>query len=207
LKKTDLNDPPFYNDLALTLDTVRALLDDGVKNRHAAAHTPVVANIDTDGAPSQRVLILRACDWQSRRLRFHTDSRSDKVAQLGGNNKMSVLIYDETGKLQLRLTGKGLLETDPTQIDSAWNESTPFARRCYMAEAAPGSESQAPTSGLPAWIEGVKPDEEQLIPARDNFAVLYVTFDRIDWLYLANAGHRRALFEYNCEWTGKWLVP
>lgn len=201
--------PPFYDDLNLSLDAARALIAEGAQDRRCAAHTPIVANVDADGAPSQRVMILRACDWGARRLRFHTDSRSDKVSQLGGRDKMSVLIYDEAAKLQLRLTGRGHFPSDVAATDAAWHESTPFARRCYMAETAPGSISEAPVSGLPEWIEGIKPTEDQLITARDNFAVLYFTFDRIDWLYLANKGHRRALFHWSDhgDWRGQWLVP
>lgn len=202
--------PAFYDDLMLSLAEARALLFCGARDRHCAAHTPVVANMGADGAPSQRVMILRECDWDARRLRFHTDSRGDKASQLAGSNKISVLIYDEPAKLQLRLTGHGQIETDSPATGAAWRESTPFARRCYMAENAPGGISDAPTSGLPEWIEGIKPTEDQLAPARDNFAVLYVIFDRIDWLYLANRGHRRAMFRWNDAagaWQGQWLVP
>lgn len=201
--------PSFYNDLGLSLDAARMLIITGAQDRHSAAHVPIVATIDDHGAPSQRVMILRECDWENRRLRFHTDIRSDKVAQIGGNIAASVLIYDEAAKLQLRMTGTAQIVTGPG-TQPAWQQSAPFARRCYMADRAPGGVSSVPTSGLPAWIEGIKPSEEQLAPARENLALLHVTFRRIDWLYLAHAGHRRAVFEWNDTadaWHGQWLVP
>ncbi|NJM49678.1 MAG: flavin-binding protein [Sphingomonadales bacterium] len=116
-------------------------------------------------------MILRESDWRAQRLRFHTDIRSTKIAQLETRKQMSVLIYDEAAKLQLRLSGTAWVEAS-AEADTAWQMSTPFARRCYMADVAPGTVVDTPTSGLPSWIEGRKPDEAQLIHARDNFAVL-----------------------------------
>jgi pyridoxine/pyridoxamine 5'-phosphate oxidase len=201
--------PSFYNDLDQTLIEIRQILEQGACNRRAAGHHPVVATIGNDGVPSQRVMILRQCDWDHSSLRFHTDMRSKKVDDLAARQSVSVLIYGEPDKLQLRLTGTAQIES-ARMADRPWAQSTPFARRCYMAQAAPGSEAAMPTSGLPAWIEGKKPDEEQLLDARQNFAVLTVHFSTIDWLYLANEGHRRAKFERNGDgpqWTGRWLIP
>ncbi|MFC4292055.1 pyridoxamine 5'-phosphate oxidase family protein [Sphingorhabdus arenilitoris] len=201
--------PDYYDDLNACLDHIETVLADGVTNRKAPAHHPVVASLTHDGAPTQRVMILREIDWQAQRMRFHTDRRSAKVGQVDSRQEMSVLIYDEAAKLQLRFEGTGRTDI-ASNADEAWTRSTAFARRCYMAEAAPGSASASPTSGLPSWIEGKQPDEAQLTDARDNFAVLYFAFDRIDWLYLANAGHRRAQFIFDPVaqgWSGQWVVP
>ncbi len=201
--------PDYYDDLGLSLLAARDLLITGAANRRSGAHTAVVANIGPYGAPSQRVMILRECDWQGRRLRFHTDARADKVAQIQNAPQLSVLIYDDTAKLQLRITGTAHISAGGA-ADAAWHESTPFARRCYMAQAAPGSISEGPTSGLPDWIEGAQPTEEQLVPVQANFAMLHCQFDRIEWLFLANKGHRRAVFSWDDaaqDWTSNWLVP
>jgi pyridoxamine 5'-phosphate oxidase len=201
--------PNYYNDLSLTLAEIQRIIETGVKNRKDAAHHPIVASIDEDGTPSQRVMILRDCIWAEATLRFHTDLRSDKVSQINAQSAASVLIYDTKAKLQLRLSGK--LSLGPKDAaDTAWNASTEFARRCYMTQSAPGSLANAPVSGLPDWIEGKQPTEEQLKDARANFAILYFVFDKIDWLYLANNGHRRAKF-VRCgdsnDWQGHWLIP
>lgn len=201
--------PDFYDDLSLSLAEVRRIVEQGVKDRKSAAHHPVVANIDTMGVPQQRVMILRNFDWSARQLRFHTDARSDKIRQYAGHNETSVLVYDEPAKVQIRLSGTAHVD-DGEISDVAWKGSTPFARRCYMAESAPGSIASEPTSGLPFWIAGKQPDEEQLVPARDNFVVLLVTIFTIEWLYLANAGHRRARWQWDetgGEWSGSWLIP
>jgi pyridoxamine 5'-phosphate oxidase len=201
--------PSFYNDLDLTLKEVRALLTSGAQDRNSAAHHPVIASIDRDGRPQQRVMILRDCDWEQRRLRFHTDSRSHKISQIYETPEVSVLVYDEAAKIQIRLSGRAWIDTDDLATE-AWHASTQFARRCYMAEQAPGTETDAPTSGLSGTVEGIQPDEEQLTPARENFAALLVGFDGIDFLYLANAGHRRARWRWDpliAGWSGTWLIP
>lgn len=190
------------------LADVWTLLATGASSRHSAAHHPVVATLTADGLPDQRVMILRAADRGTSTLRFHTDARSPKVAQISDGASAHVLVYDPEAKTQLRLSGKARVETDSAAADAAWAASTTFARRCYMAETAPGSASEEATSGLPHWIEGQQPTEEQVAPARAHFAILLVAFDRIDWLYLANSGHRRAVLTRDGEgWSGSWVIP
>ena len=202
--------PAFYNSLDGSLEEACALITKGASDRRSAAHTSVVANIDLDGNPQQRVMILRHFEPETRLLRFHTDSRSTKVGQLDATQTVSLLFYDPDAKVQLRLQGRASIEYDTARADTAWNESTEFARRCYLAEAAPGAVSEVPLSGLPAAMEGVKPTIEDIAPARPNFAVMLVEFDSVEWLYLANAGHRRAKWCWDGarkSWHGEWLVP
>lgn len=186
------------------------MLASGASNRRSAAHCPVVATIASDGSPTQRVMILRAVDWEGRRLRFHTDPRSNKAEQLAAHSAASVLVYDPEPKIQLRLSGSAQLLSDGIEVDQAWDESTLFARRCYLAEKAPGSIVDHPVSGLPSWVEGRSPSEAEVSPARANFSILLFHFNRIEWLYLANAGHRRAQWQWDSvagDWSGDWLVP
>jgi pyridoxamine 5'-phosphate oxidase len=201
------NAAPFYNDLGLSLSEARAIIAAGASNRRQAAHTPVVATIDAAGRPLQRVMILREVDWERRTLRFHTDSRSPKVTEADGA-PVSVLFYDADAKVQLRVAGFGRILRDNAASQAAWEESTLFARRCYLATDAPGVVSSDPVSGLPDWVEGRQPTEEEIASARANFAILMVNFDRIEWLYLANSGHRRARWSWGgADWSGSWLVP
>ncbi|MEO9463372.1 MAG: pyridoxamine 5'-phosphate oxidase family protein [Marinomonas sp.] len=179
-------------------------LERGASQRKSAMHTPVVATADAD----QRVMVLREFDAAKRRLRFHTDARSPKCGGIGDSAPVSVLFYDFDTKTQIRARGTGRIEHYGPVADAAWESSTTFARRCYLAEDAPGAVSQMGTSGLPEWAEGIQPSEDQVAPARENFAVLLVTLERLDWLYLDNSGHRRAVFTDGAEgWAGEWAVP
>ncbi len=191
-----------------TLEDVRAdaenrLIEAG-RSRHTPMHTPVVG---TQGG-AMRVMVLREYDPHTRTLRFHTDARSPKCAEIGAGAPVGVLAYDPAEKIQIRLRGQGRIETDTPLADEAWDESTTFARRCYLAEDAPGHAVADPTSGLPDWVEGIKPGEDQVAPARENFAVLLIKVETIDWLYLANSGHRRAQFDLTGDdIAGEWVIP
>jgi hypothetical protein len=182
------------------------LLVRGGADRRSPVHTPVVASVDAAGLPQARVMVLRKADPVTATLRFHTDGRSPKVAQLDGR-PVAVLAYHAGENIQLRISGTARIGRDDAAVDGIWTQSTTFARRCYMAEQAPGTPLPGPASGLPAWIEGRQPTEEQIAPARPNFAVLWVDVAAIDWLHLANSGHRRALFRRDDGWAGVWAAP
>lgn len=202
--------PVYYDDLDLSFAKAWDLIEPGASKRTTPAHTPVVGSIDATGVAQLRVMVLREADRNLRRLRFHTDSRSAKVDDFAKDERVSILMYDAAEKLQLRLFGTARLETDGPEVDAAWAESTPFARRCYLAESAPGLSVDVPTSGLPSWIEGKKPTENQLSGARANFAVMLCEVTELEWLYLANSGHRRARWKWDDamqRWSGRWLIP
>lgn len=202
--------PAYYDDLDASFAEAWNVVEAGVTDRNSPAHTPTVGTVGADGTPQLRIMILRAVSRDNRSLRFHTDARSTKITQLQDKAAASILVYDAAAKAQIRLSGRAHIAADGDVADTAWSGSTPFARRCYMAEAAPGTPIAQPSSGLPEWIEGKQPEEDQLADYRSNFAALLFQADSIEWLYLANAGHRRARWQWDQTqnlWRGNWLVP
>ncbi|QFT77315.1 pyridoxamine 5'-phosphate oxidase family protein [Erythrobacter sp. THAF29] len=189
------------------LDEVRTDLSNrlirAANDRKAPMHTPAVVTSDVDA----RVMVLRAFDQKTWTLRFHTDTRAPKVGSIEDDPRMAVLFYDKGAKIQIRAKGRGQILRDTEVTKSAWDNGSNFARRCYLG-AGPGTESDAPTSGLPAQFEGIEPSDEDLNPAWDNFAVLLVSLEELDWLYLAHTGHVRAQFRRRGdEWQGRWVSP
>lgn len=197
---------PETDDLPAILAHAWALLVRGGADRKSPLHTPVVCSVDGDGLPQARVMVLRKASPADATLRFHTDARSPKVAQLDGR-PVAVLAYHAGEQVQLRIAGTARVHNHGALVDGIWQQSTLFARRCYLAQGAPGTPLAGPSSGLPAAIEGQQPTAEQIAPARGNFAVLWVDVTAIDWLHLANSGHRRALFRSRDGWAGGWLAP
>jgi hypothetical protein len=192
------------DDLAAIEADLWARLARGKADRKSAWHTPVVGTAEGE----LRVMVLRHVDRAAGTLRFHTDRRSPKVAAFASNDRASVLFYDPGAKLQLRCSGRAQLSTDSPATDAAWAASSAASRRCYLAPFAPSSRADQPTSGLPAAFETSLPTLAESEAGRGNFAALTVTLDRIDWLYLAHDGHRRALFERGGDqWAAGWLVP
>lgn len=194
------------DDLSAILAHAWSLLVRGGADRKSPVHTPVIASVDGDGLPQARVMVLRKADPASATLRLHTDARSPKVAQLDGK-PVAVLAYHPAEQVQLRLAGTARVLTSGDTVEGIWKQSTLFARRCYLAEHPPGTPLPGPASGLPAWIEGQQPTEAQIVPARANFATLWIDVTAIDWLHLANSGHRRAVFRSADGWAGEWLAP
>jgi len=183
-----------------------SLLVRGGADRKSPIHTPVIASVGADGLPHARVMVLRKADPATSTLRLHTDARSPKVAQLDGK-PVAVLAYHAGEQVQLRIAGSARVRTNDEVVEGIWNQSTLFARRCYLAEHPPGTPLPGPSSGLPAWIEGQQPTAEQIGPARANFATLWIDVTAIDWLHLANSGHRRAVFRAADGWAGEWVAP
>lgn len=191
---------------AAALDTAWRLLTQGAADRRSPLHTPAVATI-TQGQPDQRIMVLRAADRATATLRFHTDARAPKLAALAADPGLHVLAYHPGEAIQLRLSGQAQL-LEAASAEAIWAAATPFARRIYMVEGAPGRRLSEPGSGLPAWVEGRKPTEAELAPARANFAVLTVAIRVIDWLHLAQDGHRRVRFDRaGGGWRAQWIAP
>lgn len=191
-------------------DTLDACLTDcrdrlirAPRDRKSPLHTPVIVTGDVDA----RVMVLRAFDSAAWSLRFHTDARSPKAKVIAADPRVVVLFYDKGAKIQIRARGEGQILTTGPQVDTAWAASTNFARRCYLGDG-PGTLSDVPTSGLPPEFEGTEPDDVQIIPARENFALLMITLTKLDWLYLAHTGHVRAQFARADDgWQGRWVAP
>ncbi|MEM7779719.1 MAG: pyridoxamine 5'-phosphate oxidase family protein [Pseudomonadota bacterium] len=190
-----------------TLDDIRsdlaARLTRAAKDRKSPMHVPAVITSDVDA----RGMVLREFNVEAWTLRFHTDTRAPKVAAIEADPRMAVLLYDKGAKVQIRARGTGAILRNHEVTDEAWENGSNFARRCYLGHG-PGEASEEPTSGLPAELEGVEPSDDQLIPARANFAVLRIELQEIDWLYLAHTGHVRAQFVRDgSNWDGRWVSP
>lgn len=199
---------PYYNDLDASLAHAWALLRRGAKDRRSAFHTPTVATTDAHGCPDARIMVLREVDTATARLRFHTDARSDKVAHIGQGAPVTVLAYDPGAHIQLRLRGTASVDTNSPARLAAWERTSLYGRRCYLGDIGPGSDSFVATSGLPADVEGIEPSAARAEPGLAHLALLWVTVTRIEWLFLAHHGHRRARFEADgANWVGRWLIP
>ncbi|MEM1050777.1 MAG: pyridoxamine 5'-phosphate oxidase family protein [Pseudomonadota bacterium] len=174
------------------------------KDRRSPMHVPAVVTSDVDA----RGMVLREFNPAEWYLRFHTDTRAPKVKAIAADPSMAVLFYDKGAKIQIRVRGKGRVLSAGPMAQAAWDNGSNFARRCYLGDG-PGAVSETPTSGLPPELEGHEPSDEQLVPARENFAVLLVELIELDWLYLAHTGHMRAQFARADEGNlqGSWVSP
>ncbi len=187
---------PCYDDLAASCAYAWSMIEHGAKDSKTAFHTPSVATI-CDNRPTIRTVVLRDCDTSSRCLRFHTDMRSSKIAELQDNPRAAMHFYDAQAKVQLRL-GVILEILDGDAYDAAWQATRPMSRECYQVTRGPSSPIADPSD--------VTFDADSTHDGADHFAPIRARVENMEWLYLASGGHRRALFDF-CADTMIWLVP
>lgn len=195
--------PAYADDLQATLAEAWRLLGRGTADRRSPFHHPVIGTIGADGTPRTRTVILRGCDSARRALRFHTDRRADKVAELTASPLVSVHGYDPGAKIQIRLEGQAAIHHDDTVADQAWTQSQRMSRACYGTVPAPGSAlDEVGAFSLPQ-------TDDEIAAGRANFCAVIITARRLEWLFLAHGGHRRALFSWEASGAGQstWLVP
>jgi pyridoxamine 5'-phosphate oxidase len=194
---------PFYDDLDASLAQAWAKLARGVADRRSRFRTPALATIGLDGAPQVRTVVLRGCDAAARTLRFQSDRRSSKFSELKRMPATALHFYDPEEKLQLRVAGRADVYTDEDIARAAWASSQVMSRAGYTQGPAPGVPLDYPTA-IPQ-LAGV-PDGD--MTGFDNFAVVVIIVQSIEWLYLGSQGHRRARFTWNeGRLRATWLAP
>lgn len=160
--------------------------------------------------PDLRTVVLRGADPAARTLRFHTDRRSAKFEILRERPRTALLFYDAETKIQLRAGGAAALITEGAFIDKIWAETALMSRRCYLTDPPPGTPAEKPITALPGDLSSRRPEAAESEAGRENFALVVIEIDRLDWLHLAADGHRRAQFSWDSvalQWHGRWVAP
>ena len=200
--------PKFYNNLDLTLKEVKYLLTRGIKDRKSCFHYTVLSTINNDSHES-RTVILRSFNEENFELNIHSDLRSEKINQIIKNKNISCLFYNDKKKIQIRINGQAEIEKS---YKPSWEKLTNWSKRCYLSTAKPGIEITEPSSGFPDKFINDPPNDTDSIKGLKNFSVIRIIISRIEWLYLASQGHRRAIFEIEkkgllIKVKKKWLAP
>lgn len=193
-----------YNLSDLEKDCWARLITGATKSRDSF-HTPCVATIN-QGDVSIRTVVLRKAIPTAKELRFHTDIRSRKWAELEQNNSISALFYDASARIQLRVKGKAILHVNNEITSEAWQKTTLSSRKCYLTEFSPSSFTESSTSGL---AEDIEQENFTLLESevgQKNFGIVSIKVESIDWLWLNHAGHRRAFFDYK-NGLNQWMIP
>jgi pyridoxamine 5'-phosphate oxidase len=206
-------DKVIINDIPHSLSDIERLswrlLYHGALASKNPMHYMGVATYGTEGI-NLRTVVLRHANPDIKTLRFHTDTRSRKWQDLQADPRVSLLLYDNPEKTQLRLTGIAQIHTDDAIAEEAWEKTALSSRRCYLSLAAPSAASELPTSGLPDSFIDAEPSIEESLMGRTHFGVVVAQVQSLDWLNLNAHGHRRAKFTYDDSGAlngSTWLVP
>jgi pyridoxamine 5'-phosphate oxidase len=161
------------------------------QDRHHAWRTPVLATIGADATPDARTVVLREVDSSLFNLRFYTDSRSTKVADLATQPRASLVFWSKRLNWQLRAQVSFTIHSSGQVVDAVWSQVKQSATAAdYLSALAPGTPLSEPSP--------------ELLPNKHHLAVISAVVHEIDWLELSKGGHRRARFSSR-SW--EWLVP
>jgi pyridoxamine 5'-phosphate oxidase len=107
-------------------------------------------------------------------------------------------VYAPAAAIQLRLEATAAIHIEDEVTNKAWARTPPMSRVVYAMNPPPGT----PVSEPP-------PNPESIDHTATNFAVLRLTFDRLEWLWLSHEGHRRAAFTWDnaANPHATWLAP
>ena len=201
------NKPDYYNDLDKIYSKIWNLLNLGLQNRNAQFHIPIFIcgnNNKSDG----RIVVLRGVDKKEKKNMVHSDIRSNKVKILRDSPKGTLLFYDKSEKIQLRISVDIKVNYQNNVTKKSWKKTAHMSRQCYLGDKAPGTVIDYPTSGLTEDTDNLKYTIEESEAGYKNFCVIETYIKSIEWLYLAAKGHRRAYFTLkNNSLEKKWLIP
>lgn len=187
--------------LAQTYERLWSCLESGVSVQRSPFTMLQAATLGVDGAPKVRTVVLRQVSRSDRVLSFHTDARSEKVAELRRDPRIALVANDLDALVQIRVEGVASICDDEAQRRAIWQSSRPHTLLLYRAPLPPGTPVESPEA---AHVDGTASTDD----GYDNFCLLHVTVTRIDWLELARAGHRRAVFDlHEGGYEGRWIAP
>jgi pyridoxamine 5'-phosphate oxidase len=182
-------------------------LNTAVKNRKAPLHLLTLGTTSPDG-PDLRTMVLRDFDQTSRSLFFHTDYRSEKIAQIQTNPTITIHGFDPNLRLQIQLYGVGKIHRQNPLARERWEKSQAMSRVCYTVPQAPQSEINTPEEGYSSLIT-THATLDNTESGYTNFSVLECQFDRVVCYSLSAQGHIRAEFKYTSseDVSKTWLSP
>ena len=199
--------PDYYNDLDKVYLKIWDLLKNGLQNRNLPFHIPIFIcghKEKFDG----RIVVLRGVDENEKKIWFHSDIRSNKIKILKSNSEGTLLFYDKSEKIQLRIFGYTKINYKNDMAKESWKKTAHLSRQCYLGNNAPGSNVSSPTSGLTTEIDNLKYTKEESEKGYKNFTVVQNKIHQIDWLHLAASGHRRLkIILKDSIPSFHWIIP
>ena len=175
-----------------TLDGLHGHVWHTLTTRRDGPRLVALANQGPDGWPEARTVVLRDADRAEATVAIHTDRYSDKIVGLRDIPRATVLLWDETDRLQIRLRIEVFIQTG-LAVEEHWRNVPDPSREAYGTTPPPGTP-------IPSALDYEKPAD------RAAFAVLHGRVMQIDAVHLGDQ-HRRAAYSRDDDWAGQWLAP
>ena len=147
-----------------------------------------------NNVPRLRTVVLRNV-LPDMTFMVYTDLRSPKIETIKHNDIISALFYHPTKQLQISITAKAEIITNPNELKTYWENVPDHSKKDYTSQLAPGSPINLPENVIYS-------DEES------HFCVLKLTPTYIDYLHIKRPNHIRVGFTKNeTGFKGEFLVP
>ncbi len=165
----------------------------------------VLATVNPDEGPDARLLILRGASRPEARLWFHSDSRSKKIVQARAAPTVVALFYDPRDGVQLRVYGEISVHTSDELAERHWQQLELAARSVFAQPRPPGAAAPRRDPRFQAKVKEL--GQTGKVRGRENFAVLQLDIDTIDWLQVCADADRRAVLRRTEGWEATPLCP
>jgi general stress protein 26 len=185
-----------------------AQLSIGAADRQHAFHRATLATMGLDGEPKQRTVNVRGFDPERNLLHIFTDKRSIKVTELKANPAVGLCFYDDTSRTQILLSGKAQsFMNDDDHKQTAWAKISEDEYPYYACPVAPGKELPEPHAVSSSTIVAPIGTDYLRASARENFALIEVHFNVLDWVVAQGTNCFRARFKLSDgTWHGSWVA-
>jgi hypothetical protein len=160
-----------------------------------------------NGYPNAYTVVLREVLPYNQQIFIHTDVRSEKVNEIKSNPSLTVVYYDDADHIQMIIKAEATIHHQDDIAEQHWQQSGFKSRRNYLTQQSPSSPLKEEGSGL-EYLDDKKFDDSD--PAGyENFAVVVLNTNFLDYLQLNHDGNRRARFkkDENNNWIGEWITP
>jgi 3-hydroxyisobutyrate dehydrogenase len=202
IEPEEIIDLPFVENLCWKM------LVEGATNRKSAMHQAVISTAK-DNLAFMRTVVLRRVDADTRKIYLHTDNRSKKMEDIERNGHLSWLVYDQTLRSQIRLSGKTIVHHLDDLCAEQWSMTGHHSRRYYMTDQPPSTSLELPSTGLNDALTAFDYTLEESEKGFQNFVVVETCIDWMEWYYTHSKGNRRAGFTYanGSLSSATWLMP
>jgi 3-hydroxyisobutyrate dehydrogenase len=184
------------------------MLLEGVGDRNNAMHQAVVSNVKGNTS-IMRTVILRRVDSQTKKLYFHTDYRSLKVADIKETGILSWLFYDQSQRTQIRLSGATIIHHKDEFCKTQWARTPHHSRRSYMFHTSPSTPLTSDDYGMSDKLITFNYTLEESEIGFKHFAVVETSVDWLEWYFTHHTGNKRAEFNFHNAQIkdANWLMP
>ena len=191
-----MNTTENHNNTNEIYENIWKCLDKGVNDRFSDYHTFSLATAPKN-IVEVRTVVLRGYDRKNQSIIFHTNNLTSKISEIKNNPNVGALFYDKKEKIQIRCNGNAVISNMDEYCKERWNKMSAQSQECYYQNISPGENIEYP--------EIVKNKLENKLS--ENFTVITININKIDWLYLSSKGHTRVKFLKNNGFAGQWIAP